>query len=199
MLRGVKHCRHIPLIFVDGAPDKVENVRAVLPDALFARCGGLAGALQKATSEAGTEPMVVPPPFMDRYKERTVAQKLGVEAGKSVAVLDAPPDYPAILGDLPGEGALEAVVEEDPADIHPVTLYFVHDPEGLLRAARRLRAIAPRTKAWVIWRKGAANGVTQNSVRETCLEFGLVDYKICALDGRWSGMLFARRKTGADQ
>jgi hypothetical protein len=55
--------------------------------------------------------------------------------------------------------------------------------------------MADRTKLWVAWRKGAKNGITQNSVREAAREFGLVDYKICAIDGRWSGMLFALRKT----
>jgi hypothetical protein len=57
-----------------------------------------------------------------------------------------------------------------------------------------MRGMADRTKLWVAWRKGAKNGVTQNSVRQAAREFGLVDYKIWAIDGRWSGMLFARRK-----
>jgi hypothetical protein len=31
-------------------------------------------------------------------------------------------------------------------------------------------------------------------VREVALAVGLVDYKICSLDGVWSGMLFAVKK-----
>jgi hypothetical protein len=33
-----------------------------------------------------------------------------------------------------------------------------------------------------------------NFVREAALAVGLVDYKICSLDGVWSGMLFALKK-----
>jgi hypothetical protein len=32
-------------------------------------------------------------------------------------------------------------------------------------------------------------------VRDTALEAGLVDYKICAVNEQWSGMAFARRKS----
>jgi len=31
-------------------------------------------------------------------------------------------------------------------------------------------------------------------VRETGLATGLVDYKVCAIDATWSGLLFTRRK-----
>jgi hypothetical protein len=49
-----------------------------------------------------------------------------------------------------------------------------------------------------LWRKAASAspgaGVTQNSVREMAREVGLVDYKICSVNERWSAMLFARKK-----
>jgi hypothetical protein len=35
-LRRTKYARHIPLVFVDGAPEKVEAIRRQLPDAVFA-------------------------------------------------------------------------------------------------------------------------------------------------------------------
>ena len=33
-------------------------------------------------------------------------------------------------------------------------------------------------------------------MRETGLEAGLVDYKVCAIDEEWSGLLFAPRRGG---
>ena len=54
--------------------------------------------------------------------------------------------------------------------------------------------IADRTKLWVVWRKGSADGLTSNLIREAANEAGLVDYKICAVDAQWSGMVFARGK-----
>ena len=36
--------------------------------------------------------------------------------------------------------------------------------------------------------------LTQFSIREAALELGLVDYKICSLDDRWTGMLLTIKK-----
>jgi hypothetical protein len=55
-----------------------------------------------------------------------------------------------------------------------------------------MRKLAGRTKLWILWRKGS--GVTQPFLRESAAAVGLVDYKICSVDGTWSAMLFARRK-----
>jgi hypothetical protein len=60
-----------------------------------------------------------------------------------------------------------------------------------------MRKLAGRTRLWVLWRKLAArknSGITQQFLRESAGEVGLVDYKICAVDKTWSAMLFARRK-----
>ena len=82
--------------------------------------------------------------------------------------------------------------QDEPA---PLTLWFVHDRDGLLDSLREMRTAAAKTKLWLIWRKGAsADGLTQNAIREATTEVGLVDYKICSVDGRWSAMLFARKK-----
>ena len=42
-----------------------------------------------------------------------------------------------------------------------------------------------------------ATDLTQQYVRETGLAAGLVDYKICAVDATWSGLLFTRRQPRA--
>jgi len=128
---------------------------------------------------------------MERYGARTKAQKLGIKAGTAVALVDAPRDYSAVLGEMPPD--VEFV--EDPDTVQPVTLWFVRDPRDYRVGLRRMRTIAPRTKLWVIWRKGASNGLNGNVVREFANEAGLVDYKICAVGEQWSGMVFAVRKT----
>jgi hypothetical protein len=43
-----------------------------------------------------------------------------------------------------------------------------------------------------------AADLTQNDVRRIGLVAGLVDYKICAIDEKWSGLLFAWRKQGRE-
>jgi len=59
------------------------------------------------------------------------------------------------------------------------------------------RAVAAKTKLWILWRKKASashNGITGTLVREAALHLGLVDYKICSLYKDWTGMLFALKK-----
>jgi hypothetical protein len=189
-LRGIKATRHIPLVFVNGEGEKLERVRKDLPDAAFATPADLKNVLKTSCHGLADAPLV-PTQMMERYKEKPAAQKLGIIAGSTVAVMNAPRDYTHALGPLP-EGV---DIFEDPRSVHPVTLWFILDLEMLLAALPRMRAIAPKTKLWIVWRKGKEGRVSQNTIRETAIEGGLVDYKICSLDAHWSGILFARKKS----
>jgi len=191
--RQTKYARHIPLVFVDGEPAKVEAIRRLLPDATFTTRKQLCSRIKSACMKRVEDP-VIPPGAMASYGSRTVAQKLGIKEGSTVAVIDAPRDYAAVLGELPASAELV----EDPDSVHErcnVTLWFVRDPRVYQAGLRRLQAIADRTKLWVVWRKGSTNGLTQYLVRESANEAGLVDYKICAVNEQWSAMAFARRKS----
>jgi len=52
---------------------------------------------------------------------------------------------------------------------------------------------APRRAGDAAGAKRSA-GPSENAVREAGLAAGLVDYKVCAIDAAWSGLLFARRR-----
>jgi CheY-like chemotaxis protein len=192
-IRSTKTTRTIPIIFVAGTEDKVATVRAILPDACYCEIGNIGRTLkQKAratdTHEAcSRRDLVAPAPMMDRAAWKSAAQKLGLEAKSVVTVVEPPRDFPGLLGDIPAS----VEFQEEQA---PLTLWFIHEMDQLLSSLRTMRAAAAATKLWVLWRKGSANGVTQNSLRETAREFGLVDYKICSVDKRWSAMLFTRKK-----
>jgi hypothetical protein len=190
-LRGSKTTRHIPIVFVDGLPEKVEAIREKLPDAVYTTSGRLSAAVKKAIATAPENP-VKPPQMMERYRARTAAQKLGIQPGGKVSLVDPPRDYAAVVGALP-EGA---AFVEDPGERCEVTLWFVRDPAGYQEALPRMRGRAAAGKLWVIWRKGAQEGgVTQQMIRELAIAVGLVDYKVCAVNAQWSGLLFARKKT----
>jgi hypothetical protein len=50
---------------------------------------------------------------------------------------------------------------------------------------------------WIAWPKKSsslATDLTQQRVREIGLAAKLVDYKVCAIDATWSGLLFTRRR-----
>ena len=187
-LRNTKATRGVPILFVGGDPLKVAPIRELLPDAAYCEFGEVAAAIRRLAKSARKRDPVTPPGIMARLREKSAAQKLGIEPGAAVAVIEPPRDFPGLLGAVP-----ESV--EFTEDHAPVTLWFVHDREGLLDSLRRMRTVAARTRLWLLWRKGSSgHGLTQNALRETMREVGLVDYKICAVDERWSGMLFTRKK-----
>jgi hypothetical protein len=192
-IRRTKYSRHIPIIFVDGEPEKVEGVRQQLPDAVFTTRKKLCLAIKRACANPVANP-IAPPGVMERYGSRTKAQKLGIKEGSSVAVIDPPRDYESALGELP-DGVEFIEFADTPASVHPVTLWFVRDHAVYLAALRRMSAIASKTKLWVVRPKGPRSQVNENFLRQAGSEVGLVDYKICAIDEKWTGMIFARRKS----
>jgi CheY-like chemotaxis protein len=191
-LRGSKSTRHIPLVFVNGAAEKVEAVRAKLPDAVYTTPARLGPALRQAIAKAPANP-VVPAQMMARYAGRTVAQKLGIAAESKVALFDAPKDYARMLGELPA-GVL---LVEDPRERCAVTLWFVRDPAEYRAGLARMKARAAESKLWILWPKqkaGAPAEIGQQQIRDSAIAVGLVDYKVCAVNETWSALAFAVKK-----
>ena len=191
-IRTTKALRHIPIVFVDGDPEKVERLRKEYPDALYTSRAKLAAVLKRAKPVADP---VVPAHVIAAPSDRTTAQKLGIKEGARVAVIDAPPDYAKILGPLPAG----ANYEEDPDEVFEATLWFVRDPDVYLAGVSRWRERVARTKLWIIYPKAqaqrrAASGLTQFFIRDAAMAVGLVDYKGCSLNDTWTGMLFTRKK-----
>jgi CheY-like chemotaxis protein len=181
--------RGAPIVFCQGEKEKVARLRTLLPDATYCDIKAL-GKSVKAALHAPAVEMVAPVAMMERYGDRTTAQKLGIKGGSTLWVRGSPPHLERVLGELPP--AVQVVESE--AD---VTLCFLHDVDSVRRAFSELRGRAGKTRLWMLWRKKASTGhagVTEPLVRETGLSLGLVDYKICSVDKDWSAMLFARKK-----
>jgi hypothetical protein len=184
-VRGSKNIRHIPLIFVGGDAAKVAAIRREMPDAVYTSHEKLLAALKRA--KAPKEP-VVPRQMMQTMPGRTNAQKLGIREDASVLAIDAPSNYQRVVGALPNGAAF---VDNPLAE---VVLWFVHDPAEFEAALPRRRALAAKSKFWIVWPKGRSDGFHGDFVRARALKLGLVDYKICSLSELWSGMLFAVKK-----
>ena len=189
-LRGSKSTRHIPIVFVDGERGKVDAIRRLIPDATYTSLSRLGAALQKTVARPPAAP-IVPPQMMERYRTRTTARKLGILKGTMVGLLDPPRDYATVLGPMPeGVSFAEGATAEC-----AVTLWFVTDAGAYLSRLPRMRARAVRTKFWTLWPKGGRRtGISQTYLRETANSVGLVDYKICSVNDRWSAMAFAQKK-----
>ncbi len=191
-LRTRAGTRRIPLVFVDGAEEKIARTREVLPDAVYTTRMEIAEAVERAIADPPTEP-VVPSSNLAGYSGTPLAKKLGVKPGSTVALVDAPDGFITTLGELP-EGVS---FQQEAGARAQVTLWFVKSLETFKKGIKRMAEVAGDGRLWVCWPKkasGIVTDVTQNHVRSTGLAVGLVDFKIAAIDATWSGLCFTRRK-----
>jgi CheY-like chemotaxis protein len=193
-MRQQKATREVPLVFVEGDPEKTARVKALLPDAAYTTWPGLASALRKAMK---TRPKAKPvvPGTMAAYAGVSLPKKLGIKPGSAVALLGAPKDFAQnTLGSLP-EGA---TVRRDTREAYSVGLLFVRSKADLAgRFPGAVKAMGKPGALWIVWPKqvsGMGTDLGQQPIREYGLARGLVDYKIAAIDATWSGLCFARRK-----
>jgi hypothetical protein len=194
-LRGQKSTRAVPLVFVGGSPDKVASVRARLPDAVFASWEQAGPALARVL--AAPPATAAPGPaasagVMAGYAGTPLPKKLGIKPGAYVALLGAPPDFAAKLGALPTGTRLTTAADANTG----LALWFVRRRSDLDLGLAEAVALAARMPVWIISPKKSGPltaDLSQNDVRAACLTAGLVDYKVCAVDSAWSGLLFTRR------
>ena len=188
-IRTVKATRHLPIVFVDGEPEKVEKTRQFIPDATFTTWSRIKTALPKAIAKPVKDPVV---PDHNNWGTPTVA-KLGVKPGFKVALLGSPKGFADTLKPLPPKVKFTARPESD-ADIY---ICFARTSPELQAHLLAMRGAARQTM-WLAWPKKASGVKTEldgNIVRETGLRGGWVDFKVCALDDTWSGLAFKKRKT----
>lgn len=186
-LRQWKATRAAPLVFVEGAPGKVEAVRALLPDAFYTGWPGIAATLREALASAVPNP--VTPGAMAGYSGAPLLKKLGIKPGAVVALVGAPEGFA-----LP-EGV--RVVRRARGEYGLILLFARSRADLGRRLPAAQKALAEKGGLWIVWPKktsALAGDLTQQAVREIGLARGLVDYKICAVDETWSGLLFGWRR-----
>lgn len=191
-IRMRKATRHVPLVFVEGEPEKVRRIKSLLPDAVYTTWDGIPSALSHAISHPPTSP-VVPASTMAGYAGAPLPKKLGIKANAVVGLIDAPENFDATLGDLP-DGV---VVRRDPKERSNVTLWFVRSRQDLEAGIAEMVPTAVKGGLWIVWPKkasGVPSDLSQGVVREVGLATGLVDFKVCAIDRTWSGLRFTVRK-----
>jgi len=194
-LRLFKTTRLVPLLFIEGEPDKTEQIRALLPDAHFTSWALIASAMRTALAHPPSNP-TIPSSGMAAYAGVSLAKKLGIKPEGVVALVDAPPGFTKKLEPLP----VGTKVVGNATDSAGLTLWFVRSERELRDQIRRMVPLARGGSLWIAWQKKAsadAGGLTQALVRTIAISAGLVDFKICSLDDTWSGLRFslARNQT----
>jgi CheY-like chemotaxis protein len=191
-LRQQKATRAAPLVFVEGDKAKTARVREVLPNAFYAPWPRMAATLKRAIERPPANP--VAPGIMAGYSGVPLVKKLGIRAGALVALLGAPEGLEKTLAELP-EGARVARNARGCPQL--ILLFATSQAELKRRFPAAAKALAEKGGLWIVWPKkasGVATDLGETAVRAIGLAAGFVDYKICAVDRTWSGLLFARRK-----
>ena len=185
--------RLIPIIFVDGLPEKVLLVRQTLPDAVYSTWTHLADDLDRAFGQPARQ-LVVPDAAPAASSGKSAAGKLGIQAGNIVALLGAPPRFAEMLEPLPKGVSFRSQMSDE---CH-LNLWFVRSwrelQEGIVLRVSRLSA----GRLWILVPKksnGQSGSLDQARVRELGLTHGLVTDKVASIDDDWSGVLFERRQT----
>lgn len=193
-LRGRKATRHIPIVFVDGETEKVDRVKTVLTDAVFTDWPKIGAAIRTAMKNGTTGAVAN---VMAGYSGTPLPKKLGIKPGVAVSLIDAPDGFERMLDPLP-DGV---VIQDGVRGKSDLAILFVSRLGDLYdQFARVERSIRAGGRLWLAWPKqasGVKTDITQSAVREFGLASGWVDFKICAIDGTWSGLAFARRSANA--
>jgi hypothetical protein len=127
------------------------------------------------------------------YSGTPLPKKLGIREGSRVAVVAAPEGFGAVLGALPAGTQLRAHAR---GRLDVIVFFVTRRAELARRFPSFMRALEDDGGLWVAWPKktsGVATDLGFDAVQRVGLDAGLVDNKVCAIDGTWSGLRFVRR------
>ena len=127
------------------------------------------------------------------YSGTPLARKLGIREGGSFAILSDPGHAGELLAPLP-PGAHRVV---EPAAAEVVLLFTTGRADLAQRLPGLGAAIHPDRTLWIAWPKRSSKvptDVTEDVVRDVALPLGLVDTKVAAVDGTWSGLRLVWRR-----
>src|SRR5712664_3363392 len=187
-LRSYKSTRIIPLIFADEEPEKVDRVKAQIPDAIYTNCDRIVARLEDLNRNTLQK---VPQARLrlEGYAGVPLAKKLGIRSGYTVSLVGAPEGFRETMGELP-----ENVVLRDGVRVQSdLTLWFARSRRELEERLQHMRPFSKKAGLWILWPKQTSKLQTdlgQQLIREAGLAAGMVDFKICSIDETWSGLRF---------
>jgi len=191
-LRSYKSTRTIPLVFVDGEPEKVERIKAQIPDAHYTNWDQIIERLEDAIKHPPEEPPKARS-RLEGYAGALLSKKLGIKPGYTVSMVGAPPGFRETLGELPEKVVLRDGVRGQ----SNLTLWFAKSRRELEERLQHMRVYSKNAGLWILWPKHTSKLQTdlgQPVVREAGLAAGMVDFKICSIDETWSGLRFSLKE-----
>jgi hypothetical protein len=132
---------------------------------------------------------------MPGYSGTPLARKLGIKDNFRAALLHVPDEVKTELRDALGKCRIQSFRGQTSKDKDLDFIFlFVKSRAGLeLELMPAAKALAPAGMLWISWPKkssGVATDLTGDVVRQSGLDAGLVDIKVCAVTEVWSGLKF---------
>ena len=128
---------------------------------------------------------------MPGYSGTPLAKKLGIKDNFRAAPLHVPDDVKTELRDALGKCRIIQHITNKDLDF---IFLFAKSRAGLeLELVPASKALAPAGMLWISWPKkasGVATDLAEDVVRQSGLDAGLVDVKVCAVTDVWSGLKF---------
>ena len=191
MVRSREGTRRIPIVFVGGESTKVEAIRQLLPDAWYTEWEISNQVIQKAIGSKNKD-FAAKESVFAAYAGKPLAEKLGIKPGFHVSLINAPEDVWRLLEECP-EGVVLSKNADASMDLY---IWFMGSQIELQNSLDKIVTLGRNAPSWIAWAKkgsGISTDLTQNTVRKAAMDVGMVDYKICSINERWSGLLFKWR------
>jgi len=188
-MRSHRELVGVPFIFVDAPADRMAAIKMLLPDAIESNWSRIGESLLDARNNPrpGARKLSV----FAAYEGKSLADKLGIKPRMTIAGVNEPATFRAMLGTLPEGAKIRAG-----AGARDLTLWFVRSNDELLGKIAAMKPHAASGRLWIIWRKGQTGDAApnQNSVRKAVLANAMVDFRISRIDDEWAGMRVTLRK-----
>ena len=120
-----------------------------------------------------------------------LAKKLLIKPGNTIAPINAPRNYKALLGELP-DGA-EVVARAPNSGASLVHLFVTTAAELETQLPRAKQAMAKGGGIWVSWKKGGKTEVSRDTIRTAAEELGLDTVRAVSIDDEWSALKLVHR------
>ena len=132
---------------------------------------------------------------MPGYSGTPLAKKLGIKDDFRVALLHVPDDVKSEIREALTKCRIRPFSRQTSKNKDlDFIFFFAKSRAGLeLELLPAAKALAPAGMLWISWPKkssGVATDLTDNVVRQSGLDAGLVDIKVCAVTEVWSGLKF---------
>jgi hypothetical protein len=130
---------------------------------------------------------------MPGYSGTPLAKKLGIKDDFRVTLLHVPDDVKTELRHALGKCRIQTFSRQISRDLDFIFLFAKSRARLDLEMVPAAKALAPAGMLWISWPKkssGVATDLTENLIRQSGLDAGLVDVKVCAVTDVWSGLKF---------